>query len=168
MIDPVLSNHLQDVQKVTLDLEFLKKVEEKIKNRDLTKIRSKSDIDLETPYTILATNFSSYHEMDDDKEFTNVLSFETKPKSGVPEYIPSKVLQEIERNKETTYQHFFQKEEIARKFLDLGFTKFHVRQISRQYLGKDEVVSKYSPFDFFNSEEGGALEKAISDLLTDT
>lgn len=91
MRDPEIGKHLQEFQFVKLDQKFLKQVEDKLADRDLSKIRSESTIDFHAPLAMLATNFSSYHELRDDKESTNVISFEMKPKSGVKEYVPTKV-----------------------------------------------------------------------------
>jgi len=48
---------------------------------------------------MLASNFASFHEIGDDKEAHQVLSFEIKPKSGVTEFVPSCVHKYIDENK---------------------------------------------------------------------
>lgn len=45
---------------------------------------------------MLATNFASFHEDDQEVDNFNVLSFEIKPKSGVTEYVPTKTKEYIQ------------------------------------------------------------------------
>ena len=100
MKDPILSNRLQETIFVDLSQEFLHEIENKIKERDMSLIRSESTIDFKTPIAMLVTNFSSFHEVTDDPELTNVITFEVKPKSGVTEYVPSVALKYIQDNQE--------------------------------------------------------------------
>ena len=74
---------------------------------------------------MLTTNFSSHYETVDDQEATDIVSFETKPKSGVTEFVPSKIRKLLEENKEK-YQVFLSKKDLVQKFLSNRFTKFHV------------------------------------------
>jgi hypothetical protein len=67
-----------------------------ISKRDMSLIRSESNIDFNSKLGMLATNFASFHEADEEVDNFNVLSFEIKPKSGVTEYVPSKVLKYID------------------------------------------------------------------------
>jgi hypothetical protein len=46
----------------------LTEIENKIKERDMSLIRSESTIDFKTPIAMLVTNFSSFHEVTDDPE----------------------------------------------------------------------------------------------------
>jgi hypothetical protein len=78
---------------------------------------------------MLASNFASFHEIGDDKEANEVLSFEIKPKSGVTEFVPSCVHKYIDENKEQL--SLFLSSEYASKFLNNNMTKFHVMQVSR-------------------------------------
>jgi len=68
MKDPILSNRLQETIFVDLSQEFLHEIENKIKERDMSLIRSESTIDFKTPIAMLVTNFSSFHEVTDDPE----------------------------------------------------------------------------------------------------
>ena len=52
-------------------------------------IRSESTIDMINPIALLATNYSSFLEPGEDQYSFEVSTFETKPKSGVTEYVPS-------------------------------------------------------------------------------
>jgi hypothetical protein len=78
---------------------------------------------------MLASNFASFHEIGDDKEAHQVLSFEIKPKSGVTEFVPSCVHKYIDENKNQLSQ--FLSSEYASKFMNNNMTKFHVMQVSR-------------------------------------
>lgn len=86
---------MQDSDQVQLDAEFLKNVEQAIHyKRDMSILHSTdSAIDLQHPQAILATSFSSFKEVEDEEiEKNPIYSFETKPKSGATEYVPSKVI----------------------------------------------------------------------------
>lgn len=74
--------------------------------RDMSMIRSDSSIDFKNPLALLVTNFSSIHEVGEDQSKTTVLSFETKPKSGVTEYIPSITHKFIEDNRDSLTKFF--------------------------------------------------------------
>ncbi len=100
MKDPVLSKRLQSMDMVRLEESFLRGIDERISQRDMTLIRSESTIDFSAPVGMLATNFASFHEIGDDPETTDILSFEIKPKSGVIEYVPSSVINHVTTNKE--------------------------------------------------------------------
>ena len=91
MSDEILRIHLQDTLMVKLDKSFMEQIDNKLSGRDKKMIRSESTIDMNAPLAMLVTNFSSYHEIDDEPDNTDVISFETKPKSGVTEYVPTKV-----------------------------------------------------------------------------
>ena len=80
---------MQETIFVKLDESFLKSMDSRLSKRDMSLFRSESAIDMHAPLAMLVTNFSSSHEIDDDPEETDVLSFETKPKSGVIEYVPA-------------------------------------------------------------------------------
>lgn len=58
------------------------------------------------------------------------MSFETKPKSGVIEYVPSVVRDYIDNNQEHL-EKFYEKEELKHKFLSNNFSKYHIMQVSR-------------------------------------
>ena len=141
-------------------------IEKRTATRDMSKIRSESTIDFETPSAMLATNFSSMHEVGDDPQNTNIISFEVKPKSAAAEYVPSKVRRYIESNRESL-ESFFEANggEVSDKLLSNWFSKFHVMQVSRKFRGKEQDLSQYSPKEFFNED---TLGKAISNLMTDT
>jgi hypothetical protein len=47
---------------------------------------------------MLATNFASFHESNEDPEIYDIFCFEIKPKSGVTEYVPSKAHKYIVQN----------------------------------------------------------------------
>jgi len=49
---------------------------------------------------MLATNFASFHESNEDPEIHDIICFEIKPKSGVTEYVPSKAHKYIDENKD--------------------------------------------------------------------
>lgn len=88
-----------------LDLqpEFLNKIEKTVKDkRDFSILHSvDSSIDLEHPQALLATTFGSFKEVeDDDTSKRPIYTFETKPKSAAVEYVPSKVLEYIDKNSE--------------------------------------------------------------------
>ncbi len=101
-----------------------------INARDMTLIRSESKIDFSAKLGMLATNFASFHEADEEVTNFNVLSFEIKPKSGVTEYVPSIVKKFIEENK--TDLEKFLKSDHAEKFMNNNCSKFHVMQVSRK------------------------------------
>ena len=98
-----------------------------------------------------------------------IITFETKPKSGVTEYVPSTAMKYLENHRDELPNFFNAQEgELAKRFLSNSFTKFHVMQINRKYKGKLKgSLSSYSPFDFFNSKSPDSLEKALSDLMSD-
>jgi hypothetical protein len=89
---------------------------------------------------LLVTNFSSFHEVNEDPAEWDIMSFETKPKSGVTEYLPSNVRSLIESGAVSTNN-----EELLKNFVDNQMTKFHVMQVSRKYKGTLEELSKYCP-----------------------
>ena len=78
-------------------------------------------IDLNTPSALLATNYSSLHEPTDHN--CDILSFEVKPKSGVTEYVPQKVLAYLEANR-TDLGKFWAKGELATDFQASKLSKF--------------------------------------------
>lgn len=65
---------------------------------------------------MLVNNFSSFHEPGEDPELVDVFSFETKPKSGVMEYVPTKIVSFIKENN-STLTNFIGSETCA-QFLD--------------------------------------------------
>lgn len=98
---------------------------------------------------MLATSFACHYEPGREDPDTTIYSYETKPKSGVTEYVPSKVRQYVEKNK-VDLKLFFKKDHVAKKFLSNKYSKFHVMQISRKFREMPVVIAKYCPFDFFN------------------
>jgi hypothetical protein len=149
---------------VSLSQDFLKEIEAKLSTRERKGVRSEATIDFTSPMALLATNFAAFHEPEDDPSRSNVITFETKPKSGVTEYVPSEALKYLQEHKDLELD-----DRLLETYLANRFSKFHVNQISRQFKGaKNEILSKYSPFDFFNSKEPASLEKAIRDLLSDS
>jgi len=126
-------------------------------------IRSESKIDFKNPLALLITSFASVQE---DEETCSILSFETKPKSGVTEFVPSVTREYIDKHREEL-AHFLCRDEgkSAESFLSNQLTKFHVMQVSRKHKGKmKEDLSRYSPSEFFREE---TLEKALGDLMAD-
>ncbi|CDW86190.1 UNKNOWN [Stylonychia lemnae] len=166
MSHPILSKYLQEFEYVTLTQEFLKIIDSRLndsKECDRSKINSLSTLDLSCPSAMLATNFSSQPEPTDDIKLQKVISFETKPKSGVVEYVPTSVKSYIEQN-ESELQNFNTKQDMKEKFICNEFTKYHIMQVSRKYKGKLNNLSKYCPRDFFNKE---SLSKSLRDLIDD-
>ena len=113
---------------------------------------------------MLATNFASFHEIGDDPENTDILSFEIKPKSGVTEFVPSSVLNHVTVNRESMAN--FLAKELSEKFLNNRLTKFHVMQVSRMHKGKLKELSIYNPFDFFNLKDPNSTHKAVKELMS--
>jgi hypothetical protein len=164
MKDPILSKRLQSMDMVKLEESFLRGLSERISKRDMSLIRSESTIDLEAPVGMLATNFASFHEIGDDPENTDILSFEIKPKSGVTEFVPSSVLNHVTMNRESMAN--FLAKELSEKFLNHRLTKFHVMQVSRMHKGKLKELSIYNPFDFFNLKDPNSTHKAVKELMS--
>eukprot|EP00347_Sterkiella_histriomuscorum_P018907 403343712 len=166
----VLAKYLQEFSYVQLDLTFLQAIEAKLhqergeRHSTITHNQA-SMIDLNCPSAMLATNFSSQPEFEDDTENgkQTVIAFETKPKSGVVEYVPSKVIKYLEDNSQEL-SCFNAKSVLKEQFISCGFSKYHIMQVSRMYKGKLSKLSKYSPRDFFNEI---SLEKSLKDLIED-
>jgi Inositol-pentakisphosphate 2-kinase len=68
MKDPILSKRLQSMDMVKLEESFLRGIDERISQRDMTLIQSESKIDFSQPIAMLATNFASFHEIGDDPD----------------------------------------------------------------------------------------------------
>ena len=83
---------------IEIDQEFLSNLDEQISKRDMKLIRSESKIDQTAKLAMLATNFASFHESNEDPEIYDIFCFEIKPKSGVTEYVPSKAHKYIVQN----------------------------------------------------------------------
>jgi hypothetical protein len=164
MKDRVLSRRLQSMDMVKLEESFLKGIDERISKRDMTLIRSESTIDYDAPVGMLATNFASFHEIGDETEKTDIVSFEIKPKSGVTEYVPSSVINHTIENREKLAN--FLAKELSEKFLNHRLTKFHVMQVSRMHKGKLKELSIYNPFDLFNLKDPLSTQKALKELMS--
>jgi hypothetical protein len=57
-------------------------------------VRDIDSIDIESPHAILINSYSSYCE-GIEEEGDEIMQFETKPKSGATEYVPSLVIKYI-------------------------------------------------------------------------
>lgn len=88
-------------------------------------VREKVGINFDKPQTMMITNFSANHEPLDNPLKSNVIAFETKPKSGVMEYVPSKVLDYIKENSDKL-EHFLKKEDIKNDLINHKLPKFYV------------------------------------------
>lgn len=111
----MLKHLLQETTTVTLSPEFLKETDAMLHERDMSLIRSESKIDFKNPLAQLITSFASVREQG---ETCSIMSFETKPKSGVTEYVPSVTRQYVETHREELVP-FFSREEgkLAERFL---------------------------------------------------
>lgn len=98
--DPMISPYIQKIKYTEFSDEFIKKIDLHIaSNRGKTAARDIDGIDLENPHAILINNYSSFKEGNNEED-VEIMQFETKPKSGTIEYVPSKVIEYIEQNKE--------------------------------------------------------------------